>query len=150
MKRLRRQVKSDPVKKFLSFYKLVLIPVTVVSVYDLYSTLNGLNCLYVVTGPSLAALPLMAVGRKVLNHRFTSYVLDLVFIAALVFLSLYSVNGVSDLDSGGCEKYYVEKVPGVNKSNIWEFKNKTELENQEKPVESKFLNSSENTDYSIK
>jgi len=110
---------------FWTGFKLCLGIVAVSSVFLLQQKLNGMGCRYAVQYTGVAGLSVLAVGKSLLKHRFTGYLLDAVYLLAIGLILFNSVHGMSSLESGGCNEYFEENTDTEIKPTT-EFINETE------------------------
>lgn len=114
-----------------SVLKLVLGVVAVGSVYMLESRLNSMGCRFAVNNGLSVGAGFLTVGKNVLNHRYTGYLLDIFYLVVIGFLLFSSVAGFNDLENGGCELYYRENTD-VELQPTTQFMNETEYKNWQK------------------
>lgn len=125
------QIKEDGGEKFSykslawSFFKLGLGIAAVLSFYMLENRLNSAGCRFAVVTSVGMALPLVGLtGKELLNHRFTGYLLDLGYLAAVTVILFNSLSGIQSLENGGCTGYWSER--GNLPVSAAEFMNKSE------------------------
>lgn len=143
---------EDDSKKSLawSVFKLCFGVLAVASVFFLEQRLNEAGCRFAVnSGVSVVkGAGVVAVGRDLLNHRFTGYALDAAYLAVMVFILVSSVQGIQSLENGGCEQYF-EQHTDVELRPTTNFMNKTEYKKWQKQTDSNSLERSvnKNRDY---
>jgi len=116
---------TDYKRLFWSGFKLCLGIAAVSSVFLLQQKLNGMGCRYAVQHTGVAGLSVLAVGKSLLNHRLTGYVLDTGYFLVIIFILVTSLQGMSSLESGGCNEYFEENTDTDIRPNT-EFMNETE------------------------
>jgi hypothetical protein len=129
---------SDYKRLFWSGFKLCLGILAVASAFLLDQRLNSMGCRYAVHYTGITGLSVLAVGKSLLNHRLTGYLLDTVYLLAIGFILVTSVQGLSSLEGGGCTQYFEENT-GTEVTATTEFMNETEYKNylEEKNRENK-------------
>lgn len=95
-----------------SFFKLFLGVAAVGSFYILNQRLNEAGCRFAVnTGINIVkGAGLVAVGQDILNHEYTGYALDIGYLLVVGFIIVSSVQGLNDLENGGCEQYFEQNT----------------------------------------
>lgn len=86
-----------------------------------------MGCRYAVNTVPVLGAGLMVSGEKVLKHRYSGYFLDLVYVLALFSVLVFSFQGITDLESGGCKHYFEGK--GLEVTEFTVFMNETEYKN---------------------
>jgi len=116
-----------------SLFKFCLGVAAVGAFYLLEQRLNAMGCRFAVnTGVTLVkGMALVAVGKKVLDHEYTGYALDIGYLLVVGFILVSSVQGLSSLENGGCETYFEENT-GVQVTNTTQFMNETEYKEWQK------------------
>ena len=106
-----KEEKSSRKSLAWSLFKLCFGVAAVGSVFLLEQRLNEAGCRYAVNAavPGLGA-GFLAVFRNMLDHKYADYVLDAGYLLAVGFVLFFSVQGMADLESGGCEKYFMENT----------------------------------------
>lgn len=133
---------TDYKRLFWSGFKLCLGIAAVSSVFLLQQKLNGMGCRYAVQYTGVAGLGFLAIGKSLLNHRVTGYVLDTGYFLVIGFILFTSFQGMASLESGGCTEYFedntdTEITPTTQFMNETEYKEWKNEKKQKKLIQRK-------------
>jgi hypothetical protein len=105
-----KEMETDLKKWLWSGFKLCLGILAVASTFLLNQRLNSMGCRYAVQYTGVAGLSVLAVGKSLLNHRLTGFLLDTGYLLAVGFILVSSLQGLQSLESGGCTQYFEENT----------------------------------------